>query len=51
MGQGLLTHLQSTWVYPVAPGPPLTPAGESDCMTGDPGCELVASEVVSGQNS
>ena len=35
----------------MAPGPRLTPADESDCMTGDPGFELVGAEVASGQNS
>lgn len=49
--QGSLTRPQSTWVCPVAPGPRLTPADESDCMTGDPGFELVGAEVASGQNS
>ncbi|KAL0606337.1 hypothetical protein AAY473_022936 [Plecturocebus cupreus] len=29
----------------MAPGPQLITAGESDCMTGDPGCELVGAEV------
>lgn len=48
---GALTHLQSTWACPVAPGPRLIPAGESDCMTGDPGCELVGAGVASGRNS
>ena len=35
----------------MAPSPRLTPADESDYMTGDPGCELVGAEVESGQNS
>lgn len=46
-----LTHLRSTWACPMAPGPQLIRAGESDCMTGGPGCELVGAEVASGQNS
>lgn len=50
-GRSSLTHLRSTWACPVAPGPRLITAGESDCMTGDPGCELVGAEAVSGQNS
>jgi hypothetical protein len=51
VGQCILTHPRSTWVCPMAPGPRLTSVGESGCMTGGPGCELVGAEVVSGQNS